>query len=426
MRGARSDLTAIPTGAAGACRSERAMIGRRSFLTGAAALAACTGLPGLAQALAPMGDNRLPVGFHNFIGTNLAHWQAALSAQQRGEANAVIGCLGDSTVAGQGAGGNDLASNAKSLSWPTQLAKLIPNGSWSSVWGDNNVVANAGDMHSFDARLNRAGWTTSTIKTSGTLCGGFFQGEPTTRSQSFTPTNPIDTIEVWYAQSPGNGDFTIDVDGGLPLATVNCDGPNAFLRAVARCPLGLHTINLQHTANSAGDIYLTGMRVYNSAIKEVSVYNLGGCRWQSTDFVVDTYPWSTLPAVTAIAPNLVIFQAGQVNDWDNHTPLSAVTANMRAVIAALKSVKCDVILMSGVPSKPDYLPSYAAQQAYVANMQKLAYAADVPFIDVWTLFGGSWNKAAMFDWLHPNATGYELIAGYVEAAVLNPTERSAS
>jgi lysophospholipase L1-like esterase len=408
------------------------MMRRREFIMGAAAVLAHAQLPKAAHALTPghstglSANDRLPAGFHNFTGTNLANWQAALAAQERGAVNAIIGCLGDSTVAGQGAASNDLASNAKSLSWPTQLAKIIPNGSWSSVWGDNNVIANAGDMHSFDARLNRAGWTTTYIKASGTLCGGFFQDGPTASSHSFTPTNRIDTIEVWYAQSPDNGGFTIDVDGGPPLATVNCAGPNAFVKATARCALGPHTINLQRTGNSEAEVYLTGLRTYNSAIKEVSVYNLGGCRWRSADFVVNSYPWSTLPAVAAIAPNLVIFQAGQVNDWDNHTPLPTVTANMMAVIDALRSVSCDVILMSGVPSKPDYLPSYAAQEAYVTNMKKLAYAANVPFIDVWTLFGGSWNKSAMFDWLHPNQTGYELIAGYAKAAILNPSARSAS
>src|SRR5579883_3273641 len=415
------------------------MMRRREFITATAALVAYTQLaksagaamPGQSAAPKPDtgsdvgADDLLPTGFHNFTGTNLANWKAALAAQQRGEANAVIGCLGDSTVAGQGAAGDDLASNAKSLSWPTQLAKLIPNGSWSSVWGDNNVTANAGDMHSFDARLNRAGWTT-TIKASGTLCGGFFQGVPPSASHSFTPTNPIDTIEVWYAQSPDNGAFTIDVDGGPPLARVNCAGPNAFLKATVHCARGLHTINLQRTGNNEADVYLTGLRVYNSAIKEVSVYNLGGCRWESADFVVNTYPWSTLPAVAAIAPNLVIFQAGQVNDWDNRTPLPTVTANMMAVIEALRAVKCDVILMSGVPSKPDYLPSYVAQEAYVTNMKKLAYAANVPFIDVWTLFGRSWKRSAMFDALHPNQTGYGLIAGYAKAAVLNPSAHSAS
>ena len=405
---------------------------RREFIMGTAAALAYAQLPKAADALTPgrstelSADDRLPVGFHNFTGANLPNWQAALAAQQRGEANAIIGCLGDSTVAGQGAASDNLASNAKSLSWPTQLAKIIPHGSWSSVWGDNNVTANAGDMHSFDARLNRAGWTTTYIKASGTLCGGFFQGEPTAASHSFTPTNLIDTIEVWYAQSPDNGGFTIDVDGGPPLATVNCAGPNAFLKATVRCALGPHTINLQRTDTSAGDVYLTGLRVYNSAITEVSVYNLGGCRWQSADFVVNTYPWSTLPAVAAIAPNLVIFQAGQVNDWDNHTPLPAVTANMMVVIDALRAVKCDVILMSGVPSKPDYFPSYGAQKAYVTNMKRVAYAANVPFIDVWTLFGGSWNPGAMFDSLHPNQTGYELIADYARDAVLNPSARSAS
>jgi hypothetical protein len=83
---------------------------RREFITGAAALAACMQLPTLSGMLAPAygealsgGGNPLPTGFYNFTGSNLANWQRASAAQQRGDANAVIGCLGDSTVAGQGA-----------------------------------------------------------------------------------------------------------------------------------------------------------------------------------------------------------------------------------------------------------------------------------------------------------------------------------
>ena len=119
---------------------------RRDFMTGAAALAAtaqlkkAVALTPARSAVASCGD-QLPPGFYNFTGSNLSNWALGLSAQQRGSSNAIIGCLGDSTVAGQGAASNELASNAKSLSWPTQLANLIPNGSWSSVWGDNNIMA---------------------------------------------------------------------------------------------------------------------------------------------------------------------------------------------------------------------------------------------------------------------------------------------
>jgi lysophospholipase L1-like esterase len=405
---------------------------RREFIIGAAALAAClqsrqgANAQPMAVSSGLLGSDRLDPGFYNFTGSNLANWQAALTAQRRGLSNAIIGCLGDSTVAGQGASSNELSSNAKSLSWPTQLAKLIPNGSWSSVWGDNNISACAGDPHSFDARLSRSGWTIDYIKASGTLCGGFFRGHPTTSSHSFTPTNQIDTIEVWYAQSPESGYFTIDVDGGSPLATVDCVGANAFLTKTVTCELGFHTINLQRTSTNGNDIYLAGLRTYNSAIKELSVYNLGGCRWGSADFVVDSYPWSTLAAIKAILPNLVIFEAGIINDWDDHIPLSTVTSNMIAVINALKSVNCDVILMSGVPSKAGVYASYEAQATYVANMKSLAYAANVPFIDVWGLFGSTWNASAMYDSLHPNQIGYRLIAEYVKVAVLNPSARSLS
>jgi lysophospholipase L1-like esterase len=407
----------------------RLVMRRREFITGAAALAAYMQLSRQGGLLAaphgevPSRGIPLSTGFYNFTGSNLANWQRASAAQQRGEANVIIGCLGDSTVAGQGAASNELASNAKSMSWPTQLARLIPNGSWSSVWGDNNVSAAAGDLHAFDARLDRAGWAVSNTTASGTLCGAFFHGQPSAISHSFTPTNPIDAIEVWYARSPGSGRFTIDVDGGPPLAVVDCAGANAFMKATATCTPGHHTINLRKTANS-NDVYLTGLRCFNSAIKEVSVYNLGGCRWGSGDFVVDGYPWNTLPAITAIAPNLVIFQAGIINDWDDRIPLATVTSNMTRVINALKSVNCDVILMSGAPSEAGVYASYPTQAAYVANMKALAYAANVPFIDVWGLFGGTWNPTAMNDSLHPNRIGYELIAGYASTAVLNPVAHS--
>jgi lysophospholipase L1-like esterase len=406
------------------------MMRRRDFITGAAALAACTPLSGKAGALTPVQNapkvDRLPPGFYNFTGSNLENWKAALAAQRRGASNAIIGCLGDSTVAGQGAAGNELASNAKSLSWPTQLANLIPDGSWSSVWGDNNIVASAGNLHSFDARLSRSGWTIATTQASRTLCGGSFYGHPSASSHSFTPTNRVDTIEVWYARSPDHGYFAIDVDGGSPLTTISCAGPDAFLKATAACPLDFHTINLQPTTADATDIYLTALRAYNSAIKEVSVYNLGGCRWGSADFVVDSHPWSTLPAIAAISPDLVIFEAGIINDWDDSIPLSNVTSNVMAVIKALKSVNCDVILMSGAPSQAGVYASYATQASYVANMKSLAYAANVPFIDVWGLLGGTWNARAMFDSLHPNQVGYGLIAGYAETAVLNPSARSST
>ncbi|WJR76743.1 SGNH/GDSL hydrolase family protein [Bradyrhizobium sp. NP1] len=59
-------------------------------------------------------------------------------------------------------------------------------------------------------------------------------------------------------------------------------------------------------------------------------------------------------------------------------------------------------------------------------MKSVAYSANVPFIDVWGLFGGTWNSRAMYDSLHPNRTGYGLIAGYARAAVLNPSARSLS
>jgi lysophospholipase L1-like esterase len=183
---------------------------------------------------------------------------------------------------------------------------------------------------------------------------------------------------------------------------------------------------LRRQSTSTNDVYLTGFRAYNSAVKEVSVYNLGGSRWTSADFVVSRYPWNILPALAAISPHLMLFEAGIINDWDDAAPLATVTSNMMAVIDTLKLVNCDVILMSGVPSEPPVYASYETQEKYVANMKSLAYAANVPFIDIWGLFGGTRNHPAMFDSLHPNHVGCGLIAEYAKSAILNPSARSSS
>lgn len=90
----------------------------------------------------------------------------------------------------------------------------------------------------------------------------------------------------------------------------------------------------------------------------------------------------------------------------------------------LRSVKCDVILMSGAPAKAGVHASYETQASYV--VKSLVYAPDVPFIDVWGLFGITWNKRASYDSLHPNQVGYSVIAGYAEMAILNPSARSQS
>jgi lysophospholipase L1-like esterase len=399
---------------------------RRHFITGAAALAAYARLPRAKAQASGHGDSRLPEGFYNFTGSNLSNWAAALAAQQRGSADAIIGCLGDSTVAGHGAAGNDLASNAKSLSWPTQLAKLIPGGSWSSVWGDNNVTAAGGNLYDFDVRLSGSGWTIEAMA-SGTLCGGLLRehpGHPDKSALSFEPADQFDRIEIWHAQLPESGHFLVDVDGGPTLAAVNCAGPDALVKTTTSCALGTHKINLRRSPSSAKDVYLTALRTYNSAVKEISVYNLGGSMLASADFTINRHPWNILPALAAISPHLVIFEAGIVNDWNGAAPLATVASNMTAVIDVLKSVNCDVILMSGVPSEPPPYASSEAQEKYVANMKQLAYAANVPLIDIWELFGGTRNPGAMFDSLHPNHAGCGLIAGYAKLAVLNPAARS--
>jgi lysophospholipase L1-like esterase len=87
----------------------------------------------------------------------------------------------------------------------------------------------------------------------------------------------------------------------------------------------------------------------------------------------------------------------------------------------------DAILISSNPSDPASGVSLATQQGYVDDMKAMAITNNIPFIDVWRLFGGSFAAANAsgyaFDDRHPSGAGYTQISTYL-AQALTPGFRS--
>lgn len=363
-------------------------------------------------------------GFYNFTGANLSNWSAALAAQIAGTSDAIVGSVGNSTTAGQGSTGNGTASNAKSQSYPTQLANLV-NGSWGSSFSDNNVTAVGGSVFSFDTRLATTNWVADAATGGGTAEGGFIKSvSPNTDALSFTPADSFDTIEVWYVRAAANGIFTVDVDGGAVLQTVDTSGTNAIGKATINCTLGTHTINFRRTTANANPVYITGFRVKNSTAKKIIVQNHGGCNFRAFHFQVSANPWNALPALGAYGMKLCFFEAGIINDCRDGNSFASVNGYITTFVNAMQAGGCDVILTSAAPSNTNIV-SNAQQASYVANMKALAYTLGRPFIDVWQIFGGAYNAALMFDDLHENAAGYGLVAANLAVPVLNPAIRAA-
>jgi lysophospholipase L1-like esterase len=111
-----------------------------------------------------------------------------------------------------------------------------------------------------------------------------------------------------------------------------------------------------------------------------------------------------------------------INDAAQAVSLSTYNTNLSGLVTQLQ-VAGSVILLSGNPIDPvgNSLPT-ATQATYVAQMRTAALANNVPMIDVFNLFGGSYAAAVAKGWMftdgvHPNATGYAQIASYVNRAL---------
>lgn len=350
-------------------------------------------------------------GFVNFTGTNLTKWAAGKAARAAGTRNATILAIGDSTTAGLGAGstgGGDV--NAVGSSYPTQLAALLSNASASSMFGTHNQASN------FDARLAVTAWSKTGSDTS---VGGPMWSTAGAGRLSFTPSNQVDTFIIKYPTiaSGGLGTMNVSIDAGS-TTLINEGLTTSFSSQTFSTTLGNHTFNVDWVS---GNAYVADIIAYNSAAKEISIYNGGSSTSQTSFWVNSASVWNPYPVAVGLAADLNLVSL-MINDEANAISLSTYNTNLNALVTGLQATG-SVILMSGNPIDPvGSGVSLATQATYVAALRALAISLNVPFIDVFNLFGGSYATALASGWMfgdgfHPNAAGYAKIAGYVNSAL---------
>lgn len=354
-------------------------------------------------------------GFSNFTGANLPNWSAARTAQLAGTRNSRIFAAGDSTTAGVGSQNNVVENNDIALSYPKQLADLL-GGGWQNAIGTHNVVAGGSTTQlAFDFRYSQvdANWINQSI---GTV-GGVLNGNSTASAvMIWTPTTPIDTIEVFFARFASTGIITVQSDG-VTIGTVNTAGATGTGKQVLTTTLGTHALGF--IGSSAGAQYINGIIAYNSAAKQPLVINGGALSWTSGNIAgggQGQTNWPYPQGVNAMTPDVVLLSVG-INDWNSAITIPQYKTNLASSNSQLVGTS-DLIFMSPPPGDPTQAqPSYATQQTYVDGMKAQAYALGRPFIDVWRLFGGVYQPTLMFDAKHPKAAGYAQIAAAVQQAL---------
>lgn len=363
-----------------------------------------------------VNDTPMP-GVINLRPDNMKKWRKALAIVRAGEGNAIIACPGDSTTAGQGAGTAGGLNGAREKAWPAVLARLLNSyhvpTQTGNAWGAASLDATSYPL--YDPRVTiGAGWvSTGTSPSSG---GNIWGNSTTTNAYSLTPPDAFDTIDVWTLRFPGHGTWTVDVDGGAALATVNANGAGLVVKTTVTVTKGTHTVNFKRS--SGGAVWLIGIRTYDSTTSKVEVFNLGLPGTQASNLGSAASLWAPSSQLANIAPDLTIINVG-INDWHNNVSPSSFRTSYQTIIDKAR-LSGDAILFNPIPS--DLARNTAVQQAAITDVIKsLSLDNDIPLIDIpvrWTDYATSNGLGFYADTVHGAPIGYADIAQIATKALM--------
>jgi hypothetical protein len=345
--------------------------------------------------------------FRNFKQTNTRRLRRVLSNVRSGVANDVIAVLGDSLNAGHGSGtGTNGFTGARALTPSRRMAEILNKGVVAAQ--EIGIFGSAGagaEYANYDSRVSLgSGWAT----TSAGPGGGYYDNSTTLNALAFTPTQSFDTIVFWYGQASGYATFTVDVDGGAALATVNAaNATGAMIKQTVSCTLGTHTINFKRTGTGTF-ARIMGVTVYNSASKVLDIWNLGIAGATVATLNQTANPWSPRNAYVAMAASTYLLDIG-MNDWIGGTSLTQFAADYEALVVALLT-QSDVIIVNPSPRAVAGTP-LATQLLYASIIDGIAQKYDLPFIDLRAYFETQETANALgeyYDITHPNSIGYAL------------------
>lgn len=346
--------------------------------------------------------------FKNFKPSNTRRLRRAIANARAGVADGVLALVGDSTTMGTGAGtGTNGWTGGRIANLPYRLSQLLSTAAIpcdsTGVPGSNNVTL--AEMSNYDPRLTLgAGWSV----VSAAIGGAYFDNSTTTNAFAFAPGVTFDTIDYWYLQVSGYGTFTIDIDGGAAIETVNASGSTLLAKHTLTVARGTHTINWKRV--SGGNVRIVMCQVRDGTTKRLSVWNLGVSGATSLTAIASANVWNVLPAVIQTAPDAVLLTLG-INDWNSGVPVADFTTNMQTFITSVLPTS-DIILGNPCPQAVANTSQVIQQQFYDAIVG-LANLNDLPMIDYRSAletYEIAQPLGEYYNPTHPNNLGYAIMA----------------
>ena len=325
--------------------------------------------------------------------------------------------IGDSSTGGTGCGtGANFVTGARTCAWPYRLSTALNAQSIIATTPDNVVGGGStlGISDSYYPNLVAgAGWSLA-----GTSIGPNFRNSTTTNALAFTPTQNINTCDIFYITAGGGaGTFTVNFDGGATLATQATTGAAApgSIRVTDGGAAAAHTVNIQRNG-TGGQINITGIDCWDSATNKLHVVNMGWggsvtADWVSTSSATTAYNtlglWATVPGGSTPIPVVTVILL-QINDENTGVSLSTYRSNLQTLITKMQTYG-DVILMTSYPIGSGI--SRTTMDTYVSTIRDLALVNNLEVVDLNQRFVQYNTPAGIWrDTLHLTAMGYSDIA----------------
>lgn len=320
-------------------------------------------------------------------------------------------CVGDSTVAGLGAG--------RLASWPHVLGERLEA---AGIARTAEVSYALTPTWAADTRWASTGTITQGVDHVIKMSAG--------ATRTFTSTRAGTVVRVWYPQTYGYlggtaGSFTVQVDAGA-TETVTPTGSTTnpigmWEKTVAS---GTHAVKITATQNNAG-LYAIG--VFSSTTAGTQVINAGLSGTSVSNWVDATHhlsPWGEAQ-LPNLKPDLVLIALG-INDAQQAastglTPdgyassLSTLIERAKALVGGFAPAVG--VVVQSPPSQPSTWPSWTEAARSAASSCGVPVVAD--FTSRYTSFDLANRAGLMNDVTHPSATGCADHAAVIASTLLS-------
>ena len=347
---------------------------------------------------------------------NLARVRTQRAAVAAGTDEMRVLILGDSNVAGAGAGtsGSYLYAGARARNWPTRLAEKLasthglPSQNAAYIGAQN--VNGQQSAQTYDPRFTPGSWAIWASASIGGDGWTISNGTPAGAVWTFAPGETFDEVRIRWISTATNNNCELRANGSGVLATlVGQQGASAAIRdsGWVACPSGSSTITL--TTLLAAGFPILSCEVRLSTAPKVRILQAGWAGGKMFDAQQQSLVWHPANMIAGFQPHLIIVAGNTINDANTSTTEANWRTYCNSLITKCKAANADILFTSGLWLKNAAGGVQTNSETLQTALKDICNTQTIPVLDMherWKT-GAFDTTSAYYDTLHPSYSGYQ-------------------